>query len=166
MSKIKSHFDHMCISSTHMHERQVFLSVLFLWWELDINWGRCINIRLLNCFGNMAHLVVFFVNNTFHSCTLEDFCLLADMQSSLTDPDAQCHLSIRHCSISLTWRITLNDWMVVHLESGIATAACEAYNMVLAVIYYDSRLVDGDVIRPHIEDDTDFPLILWVTSNE
>lgn len=50
--------------------------------------------------------------------------------------------------------------MVVHLESGIATAACEAYNMVLAVIYHDSRLIDGDVISPHIEDDKYFSLIL------
>lgn len=60
----------------------------------------------------------------------------------------------------LTWRVTLNDRMVVHLESGIATAACEAYNMVLAVIYHDSRLIDGDVISPHIEDDKYFSLIL------
>lgn len=56
--------------------------------------------------------------------------------------------------------------MVVHLESGIATAACEAHNMVLAVIYYDSRLIDGYVIRPHIEDDTNFPLILQVKNKE
>lgn len=63
---------------------------------------------------------------------------------------------------SLTWWITLNDWMVVHLESGIATAACEAHNMVLAVVYYDSRLIDGDVICPYIEDNTNFPLILQV----
>lgn len=70
------------------------------------------------------------------------------------------------CPISLTWWITLNDWMVVHLESGIATAACEAYNMVLAVIYYDSWLIDGDVIRPHIEDDTNFSLILQVKNKE
>ncbi len=64
------------------------------------------------------------------------------------------------CASSLTWRVTLNDWIVVHLESGIATAACEAYNMVLAVINYDSRLIDGDVISTHIEDDTNFPLVL------
>lgn len=50
--------------------------------------------------------------------------------------------------------------MVVHLQSGIATTACEAYNMVLAVIYYDSRLINGDVICPHIEDDANFSLIL------
>lgn len=50
--------------------------------------------------------------------------------------------------------------MVVHLESGIATAACEAYNMVPAIIYYDSGLVDSDVIRAHIEDDTNPSLIL------
>lgn len=55
--------------------------------------------------------------------------------------------------------------MVVHLESGIATTACEAHYMVLAVIYYDSRLIDGDVIRPHIEDDTNFSLILQVKKN-
>ena len=56
--------------------------------------------------------------------------------------------------------------MVVHLESGIATAACEAHNMVLAIIYNDSRLVDGDVIRPHVEDDTDLPLILHAHRQE
>lgn len=70
------------------------------------------------------------------------------------------------CPISLTWWITFNDRMVVHLESGIATAACEAHNMVLAVIYYDSRLIDGDVICPHIEDDTNFPLVLQVKNRE
>lgn len=67
---------------------------------------------------------------------------------------------------SLTWRVTLNDRIVVHLESGIATAACEADNMVLAIIYNDSRLIDGDVIRPHVEDDTDFSLILQVKKNK
>ena len=56
--------------------------------------------------------------------------------------------------------------MVVHLKSGVATAAREAYNMVLAIIYYDGRLIDGDVIRPHIEDDTDFSLILQVRSRK
>lgn len=70
------------------------------------------------------------------------------------------------CPSRLTWRITLNDWMVVHLESGIATTACEAYNMVLAVIYCDSRLIDGDVICPHIEDDSNFSLILQVKNRE
>lgn len=52
--------------------------------------------------------------------------------------------------------------MVVHLQSGIATAACEAYNMVLAVIYHDGGLVDGNVVSPHIEDDANFSLILQV----
>ena len=56
--------------------------------------------------------------------------------------------------------------MVVHLESGITTAACEAHYMVLAVIYHDSRLIDGDVICPHVEDDTDFSLILQVKNKE
>ena len=88
------------------------------------------------------------------------------------DPSlSPCILSMYHITTwfvpaSLTWGITLNDWMVVHLKSGIATAAREAYNMVLAVIYYDGRLIDGDVIRPHIEDDTDFSLILQVRSRK
>lgn len=56
--------------------------------------------------------------------------------------------------------------MVVHLQSGIATTACEAYNMVLAVIYYDSRLINGDVISPHIEYDTNFSLILEKKNTE
>lgn len=56
--------------------------------------------------------------------------------------------------------------MVVHLESGIATTACEAYNMVLAIIYYDSRLINSDVICPHIEDDTNVSLILHKNKNE
>ncbi|TNN76198.1 hypothetical protein EYF80_013486 [Liparis tanakae] len=33
--------------------------------------------------------------------------------------------------------------MAVHLERGIATAACEAHYVVLAVIYHDSGLIDG-----------------------
>lgn len=70
------------------------------------------------------------------------------------------------CPVNLTWWITLNDWMVVHLESGIATTACEAYNMVLAIIYYDSRLINSDVICPHIEDDTNVSLILHKNKNE
>lgn len=56
--------------------------------------------------------------------------------------------------------------MVVHLESGIATTACEAYNMILAVIYCDGRLINSDVIGPHIEDDSDFSLILQVKNND
>lgn len=56
--------------------------------------------------------------------------------------------------------------MVVHLECGIATAACEAHNVVLAVIYYDSRLINGDVVCPHIEDNTNFSLILQVGNKE
>lgn len=64
------------------------------------------------------------------------------------------------CTHTLTWWIALNDRMVVHLEGGIATAACEAYNMVLAVIHYGSRLIDGDVICSYIEYDTNFSLIL------
>lgn len=50
--------------------------------------------------------------------------------------------------------------MVVHLESGIATTACEAHNMVLAIIYNDSGLIDGDVICPYVEYDADLSLIL------
>lgn len=56
--------------------------------------------------------------------------------------------------------------MVVHLKSGVATAACEAYYMVLVIIYHDSRLINGNVICPHIEDDTNFSLILQVKKNE
>lgn len=56
--------------------------------------------------------------------------------------------------------------MIVHLESGIAAAAREAHHMVLAVIYCDGRLVDGDVICPHIEDDTYFSLILQVNERK
>lgn len=66
--------------------------------------------------------------------------------------------------IHLTWRVALNDRMVVHLESGIATAACEAHNVVLSIVYQDSGLIDDNVISSHIEDDTDFPLILEVKS--
>lgn len=68
--------------------------------------------------------------------------------------------------ISLTWWITLNDWLVVHLESGIATTAREAHNVVLAIIYYDSRLINGDVVCPHIEDDANLSLILQVKHEE
>lgn len=86
-------------------------------------------------------------------------CLIGGHALLCLNSSALCYV-ITHSCVSLTWRVTLNDWMVVHLQSGIATAACEAYNMVLAVIHYDSRLIDGDVIRPHVEDDTDLSLIL------
>lgn len=76
-----------------------------------------------------------------------------------------CVTEPRRCPGGLTWWITLNDRMVVHLESGIATTACEADNMVLAVIYCDGGLIDGDVIRPHIEDDPNFTLILQVRND-
>lgn len=79
---------------------------------------------------------------------------------------AQCHLAVCQgscCPSRLTWRVTLNHWMVVHLESGIATAAREAYYVVLAIIYSDGGLINGDVIRPHIEDDPYLSLILWVS---
>lgn len=52
--------------------------------------------------------------------------------------------------------------MVVHLERGIAAAACEAYYVVLAIVYSDGGLVDSDVIRAHVEDDPYLSLILWV----
>lgn len=52
--------------------------------------------------------------------------------------------------------------MVVHLEGGVAATACEADNVVLAVIYCDGGLVDGDVVRPHVEDDANFALVLQV----
>lgn len=55
--------------------------------------------------------------------------------------------------------------MVVHLERGIATAAREADYVVLAVVHDDGGLVDGDVIRPHVEDDPDLPLILRAERN-
>lgn len=78
---------------------------------------------------------------------------------------AHCYLAVCHGSSRpsrLTWRVTLNHWMVVHLESGIATAAREAYYVVLAIVYSDGGLVNGDVIRPHVEDDPYLSLILWV----
>lgn len=81
---------------------------------------------------------------------------------------AQCHLAVCHRSSRpsrLTWGVTLNHWMVVHLESGIATAACEAYYVVLAIVYNDGGLIDGDVICPHIEDDPYLSLILWIDDN-
>lgn len=52
--------------------------------------------------------------------------------------------------------------MVVHLEGGVAATACEADNVVLAVIYCDGGLVDGDVVRPHVENDANFALVLQV----
>lgn len=50
--------------------------------------------------------------------------------------------------------------MVVHLEGGVAATACEADNVVLAVVYRDGGLVDSDVVRPHVENDADFALVL------
>lgn len=55
--------------------------------------------------------------------------------------------------------------MVVHLERGIATAAREAYYVVLAIVYSDGGLVNCDVIRPHVEDDPYLSLILWADHN-
>lgn len=81
---------------------------------------------------------------------------------------AQCCLAVCHGSSRpsrLTWGVTLNHWMVVHLESGIATTAREAYYVVLAIVYSDGGLINGDVIRPHIEDDPYLSLILWVDHN-
>lgn len=52
--------------------------------------------------------------------------------------------------------------MVVHLEGGVAATACEADNMVLAVINCDGRLVNGDVVRPHVENNANFALVLQV----
>lgn len=73
-------------------------------------------------------------------------------------PSAVCH-GPRGPS-GLTWGVALNHRMVVHLESGIATAAREADYVVLAIVHDDGGLVDGDVIRPHVEDDPYLPLIL------
>lgn len=84
----------------------------------------------------------------------------AGMHSSF----APCHLAACHGTSHpgrLTWGVSLDHWMVVHLERGIATAAREAYYVVLAIVYSDGGLVDGDVIRPHVEDDPNLSLILW-----
>lgn len=81
---------------------------------------------------------------------------------------AQCHLAVCHRSSRpsrLTWGVTLNHWMVVHLESGIATTAREAYYVVLAIVYSDGGLINGDVICSHVEDDPYLSLILWVYHN-
>lgn len=76
---------------------------------------------------------------------------------------APCTLAVCHGTSrpsGPTWGVALNHRMVVHLERGIATAAREAHYVVLAIVYGDGGLVDGDVIRPHVEDDPDLPLIL------
>lgn len=81
---------------------------------------------------------------------------------------APCHLAVCHGTSRpsrLTWGVALNHRMVVHLERGIAAAACEAYYVVLAIIYSDGGLVDSDVIRAHVEDDPYLSLILWVDHN-
>lgn len=52
--------------------------------------------------------------------------------------------------------------MVVHLEGGVAATACKADNVVLAVVYGDGGLVDGDVVGPHVENDANFALVLQV----
>lgn len=65
----------------------------------------------------------------------------------------------------LTWWVAL-DRLVVHLEGGVATTACEAHNMVLAIANYDSRLVNGDVICPHVEDHIDLSLFLGMEETE
>lgn len=77
----------------------------------------------------------------------------------LLGPNASC---VGHITPSLTWRVTLNDRMVVHLKRGITTAAREAHHVVFAVVYHDGRLIYSDVISPDIEDDTNFSLILQV----
>lgn len=98
----------------------------------------------------------------FHRQTCNPFSLI-QMRHALSVRLTQPH-SVSHGCI--TWRIPLNDRMAVHLESGIATAACEAHYVVLAVIYHDSGLIDGDVVRPHVEDDANFSLVLRVEKKQ
>lgn len=56
--------------------------------------------------------------------------------------------------------VALDDGLVVHLEGGITPAAGEAHYVVLAIAHEDRWLIYGDVISAHIEDDTDFSLLL------
>ena len=52
------------------------------------------------------------------------------------------------------------DGPVVHLQRGVASVPDEAHHVVLAVVDDDRGLVDGDVVRAHVEDDADLPLVL------
>ena len=73
-------------------------------------------------------------------------------------------LSYSHLPPLLIWCptcwVALNDWLVVHLEGGIATTACEAHHMVFPISHWDGRFIDGDVISPNIEYDSYFSLFL------
>lgn len=59
-----------------------------------------------------------------------------------------------------TCRVALVDGPVVHLERGVAPAAREAHHVVLAVAHRRVGLLDGDVVRAHVEDHPDRALVL------
>lgn len=103
----------------------------------------------------------YFANIIFH----EVLCLICMHPLLLRCSMPLSCLSRKQRPSRLTWGVTLNHWMVVHLESGIATAAREAYYVVLAIVYSDGGLINGNVIRPHVEDDPYLSLILWADHN-
>lgn len=103
----------------------------------------------------------YFANIVFHQV----LCLLCRHALLLRCSMPLSCLSWKQHPSRLTWGVTLNHWMVVHLECGIATAAREAYYVVLAIVYSDGGLINGDVIRPNVEDDPYLSLILWADHN-
>lgn len=120
----------------------------------------CTNVIV--CRGNYANNIDQQTKVTLSVDTCNTLMLAEKKKKIHAVPDLIITVYSTCCLTTLTWRVPFNDWMVVHLESGVATTACEAHNMVLAIIYNGGGLIDCDVICSHIEDDSHFSIILQV----
>lgn len=63
-------------------------------------------------------------------------------------------------SVRLTCGIALNDWQVIHLQSGITPTPRKLHYVVFAVIYKLWRLLDVNVVRSDIEHNSNVPFLL------
>lgn len=59
-----------------------------------------------------------------------------------------------------TCGVSLIDRPVVHLQRCVATAPREAHHVVLAVVHHGVALLDGDVVRAHVENHPHRALVL------
>lgn len=68
--------------------------------------------------------------------------------------------SINRKSVWLTCGIALNDWQVIHLQSGITPTPRKLHYVVFAVIYKLWRLLDVNVVRSDIKHNSNVSFLL------
>lgn len=84
---------------------------------------------------------------------------------SILDPDHFYHpeaavVVIKRQGGWLTCGVALNDWQVIHLQSGITPTPRKLHYMVLPIIYKLCRLLNINVISSHIKHNSNVSFVL------